>query len=42
MFSESVYKGARSWVDVDSFHKCLVVRFMNFTSSVRNILDAPS
>jgi hypothetical protein len=42
MSSESVCQVARSWVDVGSFHKRLVVRFMNFTASVRNILDTPS
>jgi hypothetical protein len=30
----------RIWVDVDSFHTRLVVRFINFTASVRNILDS--
>jgi hypothetical protein len=39
MSSESVCQVARSWVDVGSFHTRLVVRFMNFTASVRNILD---
>jgi hypothetical protein len=33
---------ARSWVDVGSFHTRLVMRFMIFTASVRNILDKPS
>jgi hypothetical protein len=42
MPSESVCKVARSWVDVGSFHKRLVVRFMIFTASVRNILDKSS
>jgi hypothetical protein len=41
MSSESVCQVARSWVDVGSFYKCLVVRFMIFTASVRNILDWP-
>jgi hypothetical protein len=41
MSSESVYQVARSWVDVVSFHTGLVVRFMMFTASVRNILDTP-
>jgi uncharacterized membrane protein (DUF485 family) len=31
-----------TWVDVGSFHTCLVVRFIIFTASVRNILDTPS
>jgi hypothetical protein len=38
MYSESVCQVARSWVDVGSFHTRLVVRFMIFTASVRNIL----
>jgi hypothetical protein len=42
MSSESVCQVARSWVDVGSFHTRLVVRFMIFTASVRNILDTPS
>jgi hypothetical protein len=42
MSSESVCQVARSWVDVGSFHKRLVVRFMKFTASVRIILDIPS
>jgi hypothetical protein len=42
MSSESVYQVARSWVDVGSFHKGLMVRFMIFTAAVRNILDTPS
>jgi hypothetical protein len=33
---------ARSWVDVGSFHARLVVRFMIFTTSMRNILDTTS
>jgi hypothetical protein len=41
MSSESVCRVARSWVDVGSFHTRLVVRFMIFTASVRNILDNP-
>jgi hypothetical protein len=39
MSSESVYQVSRSWVDVGSFHTRLVVGFMIFTASVRNILD---
>jgi hypothetical protein len=39
MSSESVCQGARSWVDVGSFHTRLVVRFMIFTASGRTILD---
>jgi hypothetical protein len=42
MYSESVCQAARGWVDVGSFHKGLVVRFMKFTASVRNILDTSS
>jgi hypothetical protein len=42
MSSESVCQVARSWVDVGSFHTRLVVSFMIFTASVRNILDTPS
>jgi hypothetical protein len=42
MSSESVCQVARSWVDVGSFHKRLVVIFINFTASVRNILYTPS
>jgi hypothetical protein len=42
MYGESVCQVARSWVDVGSFHTRLVVRFMIFTASVRNILDTPS
>jgi uncharacterized protein YdiU (UPF0061 family) len=38
--SESVCQLACSWVNVGSFHTRLVVRFMIFTESVRNILDA--
>jgi hypothetical protein len=41
MYSESVYQVARSWVEVDSFHTRLVVRFTIFTASVRDILDTP-
>jgi hypothetical protein len=41
MSSESVCQVAFSWVDVGSFHSRLVVRFINFTASVRNILDTP-
>jgi hypothetical protein len=41
MSSESVCRVTRSWVDVGSFDTCLVVRFMIFTASVRNILDIP-
>jgi hypothetical protein len=41
MSSKSVCQVARSWVDVDSVHTCLVVRFMNFTALVRNILGTP-
>jgi hypothetical protein len=41
MSSESVCQVARSWVDVGSFHTRLVVRFVIFTASVRNILDRP-
>jgi hypothetical protein len=37
MSSESVGHVARSWVEVGSFHKRLVGRFMTFTASVRNI-----
>jgi hypothetical protein len=40
--SESVYQVARSGVDVGSFDTRLVVRFMIFTESVRNILDTSS
>jgi hypothetical protein len=39
MYSESVYQVARSWMDEGSFHTRLVLRFMNFTAPVRNILD---
>jgi hypothetical protein len=42
MSSESMCQVASSWVGVGSFHTCLVVRFMTFTASVRNILDTPS
>jgi hypothetical protein len=42
MSSESVFQVASSWVDVGSFQTRLVVRFMTFTASVRNILDTPS
>jgi hypothetical protein len=38
MSSESVCQVARSWVDVGSFQMRLVVRFMIFAASVRNIL----
>jgi hypothetical protein len=40
--SESVCQVARSWVDVGSFDTRLVVRFMIFTASVRNIVETPS
>jgi hypothetical protein len=39
MSSESVCQVARSWVNVGSFHMRLVIRFMIFIASVRNILD---
>jgi hypothetical protein len=39
MSSEAVCQASRSWADVGSFHTRLVARFMNFTASVRNILD---
>jgi hypothetical protein len=42
MSSESVCQVARSWVEVGSFHTRLVMRFMIFTASVRNILETPS
>jgi hypothetical protein len=42
MSSESVRRVASSWVEVSSFHTRFVVRFMNFTALVRNILDKPS
>jgi hypothetical protein len=42
MSSESVCQVTRSWVDVGSFHKRLMLRFMIFTASVRNILDSHS
>jgi hypothetical protein len=42
MSSESVCQVAYSWVDVGSFHTRLVVKFINFTESVRNIVDTPS
>jgi hypothetical protein len=42
MYSELVCQVARSWVEVGSFHTRLVVRFMIFTASVRNIVDIPS
>jgi hypothetical protein len=42
MSSESVCQVARSWVDVGSFHTRLVQRFMDFTASLRNILDTHS
>jgi hypothetical protein len=42
MSSESVCQVARSWVEVGSFPTLLVAMFMNFTASVRNILDTPS
>jgi hypothetical protein len=42
MSSESVCAVVRSWVDVGSCHMRLVVRFMIFTASVRNILDTSS
>jgi hypothetical protein len=42
MSSESVCQFARSWVDVGSFQTRLVVRFIIFTVSVRNILDKSS
>jgi hypothetical protein len=41
MSSESVCQVARCWVEVGSFHTHLVVMFMIFTASVRNILDTP-
>jgi hypothetical protein len=36
MSSESVYQVALSCVDVGSFHKRLLVKFMSVTASVRN------
>jgi hypothetical protein len=42
MSSESAYQVAHSWVDVGSFNVHLVVRFMIYTASVRNILHTPS
>jgi hypothetical protein len=42
MSSESECQVAHSWVRVGSFHTRLVVRFIIFTASVRNILDTPS
>jgi hypothetical protein len=42
MSSESVCQVARSWVDVERFYTRLVVMFMNFTASFRNILDKSS
>jgi hypothetical protein len=42
MSSESVCQVARKWVDMGSFHPRLVVRFVIFTVSVRNILDTRS
>jgi hypothetical protein len=42
MCSESVCQVARSWLDVGIFHTRVVVRFMIFTASVRNILDTPT
>jgi hypothetical protein len=42
MSSESVCLVAHRWVDVGSFYTRLVVMFMIFTRSVRNILDTPS
>jgi hypothetical protein len=38
----SVGQVARSWVDVGSFHTRVVVRFVNFTSSVREMFDTTS
>jgi hypothetical protein len=42
MSRESVCQVARSWVDVDSFHTGLLVRFIIFRASVRNILVTSS
>jgi hypothetical protein len=42
MSSESVRHFARRWVEVGFLHTRLVVRFLIFTASVRNILDTPS
>jgi hypothetical protein len=41
MSSESVCQVAHSWVDMGSFHMCLVVRFMIFTASVRKVWIHP-
>jgi hypothetical protein len=41
MSSESVCQVVRSWVYVSSFHERLVVRFMIFSATVRDILDWP-
>jgi hypothetical protein len=41
MSSDSVCQVSRSWVDVGRFHTRLVLRFVLFTASVRNILDTP-
>jgi uncharacterized protein YcbK (DUF882 family) len=42
MSGELVCQVARSWVDLGSFYTHLVVRFVNFTASVRNIFDTHS
>jgi hypothetical protein len=42
MSSESVCQVTQSCMDVGSFHTRLVVNFMIFTVSVRNVLDTPS
>jgi hypothetical protein len=41
-YIESVCQVARGWVDGGSIHTRLVVGFMIFTPSVRNILDTPA
>jgi hypothetical protein len=40
--SEAVCQVTRSWVDVGSLRKRLVVRFMIYAASVRNVLDTSS
>jgi hypothetical protein len=42
MYSKSVCQVTRNWVDVGSSLTRLLMRFMNFTASVRNVLYSPS
>jgi hypothetical protein len=42
MSIESVHQVESIWVNVGSFHTRLMIRFVIFTSLIRNIVDTPS